>query len=623
MTEVLSAPLPVDGGAYFGPSRLHRSPSSPTSFYGPPPDAYARPPRSPEHHVSTGYHHHHHHPQSTSAPSSLASSPRSEPIHDHSSRSNSTTSTPPSCLSLNTKGLEADEENQDPQDDNDDGDVDDSIVFPSYDEVGAHHLADEFDPPTSPTTAKSSPPPPSPANGVAGEHPFCWPETTTTTDVMVGAEDDIAVCEEPSRHVDYLSHDWTEEDIWASWRHVVSRRRVYGNVPRLENASWRTWGKIKYRLRTVSPEKLNWLKDCDVTWLYGPLQTRHRRSMLLPSDTPSESRLSKTNSFLVKKPILKKRSMSELMLQKSLSASSLLKQAAASVQAQRNSTLPSVLVRPRAVTRSTTSDFVPSSVASRYGSGSGTSGELSTSTSGLQTPGLGERRHIHFNNEVEQCIAVEIRDGEEEEEDEDDDHAIDDDDDDDDDDDGVVMMSFSASQASHKVKISRRNTPRNSFSAESKTIAMLPSTTLKCREDTESDELSGRGRAWNTRRLSPSPSQETLRPSRPSTNLFLDDEDDEADMSWEPSDAFGGTSRDRGTTPAPGDGTSALGSLSTYGYDEAEEHRHGLRRTASGMFMPDEDEDDAVAAGLFGRVVDTVNTARDIAHVIWNVGWRR
>jgi hypothetical protein len=41
----------------------------------------------------------------------------------------------------------------------------------------------------------------------------------------------------------------------------------------------------------------------------------------------------------------------------------------------------------------------------------------------------------------------------------------------------------------------------------------------------------------------------------------------------------------------------------------------GLRRTPSGIFMPyEEDEDDVVDAG---------NTARDIAHVIWNVGWRR
>jgi hypothetical protein len=27
-------------------------------------------------------------------------------------------------------------------------------------------------------------------------------------------------------------------------------------------------------------------------------------------------------------------------------------------------------------------------------------------------------------------------------------------------------------------------------------------------------------------------------------------------------------------------------------------------------------------AGLFGKAVDTVNTAKDIAYVIWNVGWR-
>jgi hypothetical protein len=42
------------------------------------------------------------------------------------------------------------------------------------------------------------------------------------------------------------------------------------------------------------------------------------------------------------------------------------------------------------------------------------------------------------------------------------------------------------------------------------------------------------------------------------------------------------------------------------------------------MFMPyEEDEDEGPNDGLLGRVVDTVNTAKDIAHVIWNVGWRR
>jgi hypothetical protein len=72
------------------------------------------------------------------------------------------------------------------------------------------------------------------------------------------AEDDTAVKHRPTQHVDYLSHDWREEDIWSSWRYITSRRGEFANAPRLENASWRTWMKAKYRLKTVSPETLNW-----------------------------------------------------------------------------------------------------------------------------------------------------------------------------------------------------------------------------------------------------------------------------------------------------------------------------------------------------------------------------
>jgi hypothetical protein len=31
-------------------------------------------------------------------------------------------------------------------------------------------------------------------------------------------------------------------------------------------------------------------------------------------------------------------------------------------------------------------------------------------------------------------------------------------------------------------------------------------------------------------------------------------------------------------------------------------------------------DEDAVPEGLFGKVVDTVNTSKDIARIIWNVG---
>jgi hypothetical protein len=72
------------------------------------------------------------------------------------------------------------------------------------------------------------------------------------------AEDDTAVRNPPSRYVDYLSHDWEEEDIWSSWKHIESKRNVYDNSARLQNALWRTWTRSKYRLKTVFPETLNW-----------------------------------------------------------------------------------------------------------------------------------------------------------------------------------------------------------------------------------------------------------------------------------------------------------------------------------------------------------------------------
>ena len=73
------------------------------------------------------------------------------------------------------------------------------------------------------------------------------------------AGDDTAVESQPSRHVDYLSHNWKEEDIWASWRHITGKRKILDNWQRLENASWRTWAKSMNKLDTVSPEALNWL----------------------------------------------------------------------------------------------------------------------------------------------------------------------------------------------------------------------------------------------------------------------------------------------------------------------------------------------------------------------------
>jgi hypothetical protein len=98
-----------------------------------------------------------------------------------------------------------------------------------------------------------------------------------------------------------------------------------------------------------------------------------------------------------------------------------------------------------------------------------------------------------------------------------------------------------------------------------------------------------------------------------------DDEDDDPDMDWQPPNAL--ANRRDGVLAGQDrrQDLHASGSSSSLNAEPS-----GMRRTPSGMFMPyEEDEDDVVSDGLFGRVVDTVNTAKDIAHVIWNVGWRR
>lgn len=413
------------------------------------------------------------------------------------------------------------------------------------------------------------------------------------------AADDSSVEDEPSRHVDYLAHEWKEEDIWASWRYVTSRKNDYSNGVRLENASWRTWAKAKNNLGTISPETLNWLKDCDVTWLYGPLKTSVSLDTITSDGSPPPSRLETPNSYTDRKPILKKKTASETILQRSLSQHTLLQHAGAILKAQEAA---HGWTRPSFPRSNTDLDQIHRRTGSSTYSLNGTL--TTTSSSGMTSPN--ERRHIHFNNEVVQCIAVEAKEGDEDWPVVDDESSSDD---------GVVMMRQISGQAS----LSNRSTPRNSFSSDSKTIAPLPSTTLKYRGDTPDPHESVLDRwtslpsstsASSSSKLSPTPSVETLRPPQstpqPSANFLLDYDDED------PSLDFTGHYR---TQDQP-----------WFVEDENETDRP-LHLTSSGMFMPygegEESEGESIGNGLFGRVVDTVNTARDIAHVIWNVGWRR
>lgn len=135
-----------------------------------------------------------------------------------------------------------------------DSEDEDQIVFPLYDDVGYYGgQAEDLEPPVSPSGNGESYTVSPVSNTVSTD--ASRPDSPEVTE---HAEDDTAIRSQPSRHVDYLSHNWREEDIWCSWQLIVSKRGCYSNSARLENASWRTWMKAKYGLKTVSPETLNW-----------------------------------------------------------------------------------------------------------------------------------------------------------------------------------------------------------------------------------------------------------------------------------------------------------------------------------------------------------------------------
>ena len=143
------------------------------------------------------------------------------------------------------------------------------------------------------------------------------------------------------------------------------------------------------------------LKDSDVTWLYGPLQTGSDKLLQRQSASSStRSPISKSHFTLRKKSILKKQSMSETMLQRSLLSSSLLQRATAAIQAQRSFMFDHPYAR-------WPGNF-PAVVASRSPSAHYTSRLSSVSSSEMQSP-CPQRRNIHFNEEVEQCIALSVK----------------------------------------------------------------------------------------------------------------------------------------------------------------------------------------------------------------------
>ena len=242
MTEVLSIPNQPDG-SFFDTNPLRRT-SSQSSLFLQSTKSFSTPaPALKQKYTSIGFENR----ISTSLPSSAPSSPRLN--HFGLSRQPSYSSTPSSSLSLDDQcSTEFDED-------------EDDIVFPDYEDEKSLegccvHVEVESIPIQSPLCTESRP------RAVSTSSPTNTPSPKTSRPKWAcqssSTEDDMAAKREPTAHVDYLSHSWAEEDIWASWRYIVTKRKVYGNSIRLENAVWRSWTKSKNKFQTIAPGQLNW-----------------------------------------------------------------------------------------------------------------------------------------------------------------------------------------------------------------------------------------------------------------------------------------------------------------------------------------------------------------------------
>ncbi|KZT07318.1 uncharacterized protein LAESUDRAFT_725233 [Laetiporus sulphureus 93-53] len=272
------------------------------------------------------------------------------------------------------------------------------------------------------------------------------------------APDDNSYSPLPEGQVDYLSHEWREEDVWRSWRNMTRQKNAIANGMRLENASWRTWWKQRNKLKTISPETLNWLKDSDVTWLYGPLHVgsdwlpvSHSSNSLTPRQRQNSTGALPTGKPAIspvagpRKPILKHRSIGQLL---SLPSSPWFDEAEEDEEdddeahdgehspkrpqllhtksdthisrrgrSYRKDSPPRIIAeesasksREPSVALSTLSATASSETSQSTSSelSENSSGGESSAGSGSHTEGGGlKKKHISFNTFVEQCIAIE------------------------------------------------------------------------------------------------------------------------------------------------------------------------------------------------------------------------
>ena len=229
------------------------------------------------------------------------------------------------------------------------------------------------------------------------------------------------------------------------------------------------------------------MKDHDVTWLYGPLQPGSSIGKPCRSDDTLRRRRRSNSIRHHQKPILKKRSLSEQMLRKSVSSASLLRQAATAAEAFN--------IRSESFSAYKSSLFANSALT-----------PPSSYVSEISTPNPNAWKNVRFYELVEQCVAVGNPD-------DDPSYSFNDLDD-------VIMMRKMSKQLPKRPSpvAAALNTP------PSKTIEKLPHAPLKSPEPSSCGGLG----------LSYFPAQSDVSPSVESSPVSFEDESEDEEDDWKP-----------------------------------------------------------------------------------------
>ncbi|KAI8638386.1 hypothetical protein BD408DRAFT_446828 [Parasitella parasitica] len=150
--------------------------------------------------------------------------------------------------------------------------------------------------------------------------------------------------------VDYLSHQWSSDDLIQTYRENCKQRHMYivDNITsttsllrrnekrlkkseqykllRYQNALWRSMARncthqLSQSNKLIDPSTVSWQKESDITWLYGPMYTavenkeihveklpKSIASLYTPHPNAQAASDMVTNSLQGLKPVLKKQS---------------------------------------------------------------------------------------------------------------------------------------------------------------------------------------------------------------------------------------------------------------------------------------------------------------------------